>query len=117
MGLFFEFPLCRKILIFMEQTLFLNMDKLSKFRKWNVLLSGILITLLVNPVASSFCVQADTTCDGAVSDFELLDYINLWAQNLVGDFNLLDAIDAWTLPPTQLIVVGKLPPSKEGGFP
>jgi len=34
-------------------------------------------------------------CDGIVSDFELLDYINLWVQGMVGDFDLLEAIDNW----------------------
>lgn len=34
-------------------------------------------------------------CDGIVSDFELLDYINKWIQSLVNDFDLLEAIDNW----------------------
>lgn len=38
---------------------------------------------------------ADTDNDGMISDFELLNYINLWVQELVDDFSLLEAIDAW----------------------
>lgn len=34
-------------------------------------------------------------CDGKVSDFELLDYINKWAKGLVPDFDLLEAINIW----------------------
>jgi len=34
-------------------------------------------------------------CDGTVSDFELLDYIDKWVQGLVGDFDLLEAINNW----------------------
>jgi len=34
-------------------------------------------------------------CDGTVSDFELLAYIDLWVQGEVGDFDLLEAIDNW----------------------
>lgn len=38
---------------------------------------------------------ADTDGNGIVDDFELLNYIDLWAQGRVGDFDLLNAIDAW----------------------
>ncbi len=38
---------------------------------------------------------ADSDCDGIVSDFELLHYIELWTQGKVGDFDLLNAIDKW----------------------
>lgn len=34
-------------------------------------------------------------CDGNVSDFEILDYINQWAKGNVEDFDLLVAIDTW----------------------
>ena len=30
-----------------------------------------------------------------IDDFELLDYIDLWAANQVDDFDLLDCIDLW----------------------
>lgn len=41
-------------------------------------------------------VKGDTaTCDGKVSDFELLDYISEWAKGNVDDFDLLSAIDKW----------------------
>lgn len=38
---------------------------------------------------------ADTNEDGKISDFELLAYIDKWAQGLVNDFDLLEAIDIW----------------------
>jgi len=44
------------------------------------------------------CPEGDANCDGAVSDFELLDYIDLWVQGSVSDFELLDAIDNWVGP-------------------
>jgi len=40
-------------------------------------------------------LKGDSNCDGTVSDFELLDYIDRWAQGLVEDFDLLEAIDNW----------------------
>jgi photosystem II stability/assembly factor-like uncharacterized protein len=39
--------------------------------------------------------SADTNRDYIINDFELLDYIDLWAQGQVGDFDLLDTIDLW----------------------
>jgi len=41
------------------------------------------------------CLQGDEDCDGTVSDFELLDYVDQWVNGLVGDFDLLEAIDNW----------------------
>jgi len=41
------------------------------------------------------CPIGDLDCDGIVSDFELLAYIDLWVQGEVDDFNLLEAIDNW----------------------
>ena len=38
---------------------------------------------------------ADTDSDNVIDDFELLDYIDLWADGQVEDFDLLDAIDLW----------------------
>jgi hypothetical protein len=38
---------------------------------------------------------ADTDSDHVIGDFELLDYIDKWAQGQVGDFDLLDCIDMW----------------------
>jgi len=61
------------------------------------------------PLLVLFCVAAvtimggecvlkgDSDCDGAVSDFELLSYIDQWVQGAVGDFDLLDAIDSWSV--------------------
>ncbi len=50
-------------------------------------------TIEISPACS---LKGDTSsCDGEVSDFELLEYINKWAQELVGDFDLLDAIKNW----------------------
>lgn len=34
-------------------------------------------------------------CDGIVDDFELLEYIKLWAKGKVNDFDLLEAIKNW----------------------
>lgn len=54
-------------------------------------------TISLNPNLKITCnVKGDTIpCDGKVGDFELLDYIDLWAKGLVGDFDLLEAIDNW----------------------
>jgi len=41
------------------------------------------------------CPTGDADCDGAVSDFELLDYVDQWVQGSVSDFDLLEAIDNW----------------------
>jgi len=38
---------------------------------------------------------ADKDGDYVIDDFELLDYIDLWADGQVGDFELLDTIDLW----------------------
>ncbi len=38
---------------------------------------------------------ADTNGDHVIGDFELLDYIDLWANGQVEDFDLLDTIDLW----------------------
>ena len=38
---------------------------------------------------------ADKNRDGLIDDFELLDYIDKWAQGQVDDFVLLDTIDMW----------------------
>ncbi|MCG2782620.1 MAG: carboxypeptidase regulatory-like domain-containing protein [Candidatus Altiarchaeales archaeon] len=40
-------------------------------------------------------VPGDVDGNGTVSDFELLDYIDQWSQELVGDFDLLAAIASW----------------------
>lgn len=40
-------------------------------------------------------VKGDLDCDGKVSDFELLDYVDKWVRNEVSDFDLLKAIDTW----------------------
>ena len=38
---------------------------------------------------------ADTNRDGIISDFELLDYVDLWVEGRVDDFDVLAAIDFW----------------------
>ena len=42
------------------------------------------------------CPAGDSDCDGSVSDFELLDYIELWVSGEATDFDLLAAIESWT---------------------
>jgi len=41
------------------------------------------------------CLDGDEDCDGAVSDFELLNYIASWTAGSVSDFELLDVIGIW----------------------
>ncbi|MFB3786117.1 MAG: cohesin domain-containing protein [bacterium] len=41
---------------------------------------------------------ADNNQDGEIDDFELLNYINLWAFGRVPDFDLLFAIQMWACP-------------------
>ena len=41
------------------------------------------------------CLRGDSDCDGEITDFELLDYIDRWSNGEVTDFNLLEAIDNW----------------------
>lgn len=41
------------------------------------------------------CLAGDEDLNNLVDDFELLDYIALWAASEVSDSNLLDAIDTW----------------------
>ena len=43
-------------------------------------------------------LKGDTDGNGTVSDFELLNYINLWVNGQVGDFDVLEAIDNWANP-------------------
>ena len=42
------------------------------------------------------CLKGDSDCNGTVSDFELLAYIDQWNNGLVGDFDLLEAINNWS---------------------
>ncbi|MBU4342119.1 MAG: CehA/McbA family metallohydrolase [Candidatus Altiarchaeales archaeon] len=44
---------------------------------------------------SGECLKGDTDCNGTVSDFELLNYIDQWVSGAVSDFDLLEAIDNW----------------------
>jgi len=46
-------------------------------------------------ISTGCTMKGDTDCDGAVSDFELLTYVDLWVQGTVTDFDLLEAIDNW----------------------
>ncbi len=47
-------------------------------------------------ISAGCSIKGDKSpCDGKVDDFELLEYINKWAQEIVGDFDLLDAIKNW----------------------
>ena len=61
--------------------------------------SGDPVTLSIDGDSVIFvegeCPTGDTNCDGAVSDFELLDYLDQWIQGSVTDFDLLTAIDNW----------------------
>jgi len=41
------------------------------------------------------CLYGDEDLNNLVDDFELLDYIALWAAGGVSDSNLLDVIDTW----------------------
>jgi len=41
------------------------------------------------------CPAGDADCDGSVSDFELLSYIDTWASGEATDFELLAAIESW----------------------
>jgi len=53
---------------------------------------------LVNVIEEACDVKGDADCDGTVSDFELLAYINDWSIGLVLDFDLLAAINNWANP-------------------
>ncbi|MBU4265862.1 MAG: C25 family cysteine peptidase [Candidatus Altiarchaeales archaeon] len=54
------------------------------------------VTLYGVPFLDSGCeLKGDSDCDGAVSDFELLNYIDQWVNGEVDDFDLLEAIDNW----------------------
>jgi len=44
---------------------------------------------------SGECLKGDADCNGTVSDFELLAYVDQWVNGLVDDFDLLEAIDNW----------------------
>jgi len=46
-------------------------------------------------VTVASAVKGDADGDGTVDDFELLNYIDQWSQELVGDFDLLAAIASW----------------------
>ncbi|MBU4406128.1 MAG: IPT/TIG domain-containing protein, partial [Candidatus Altiarchaeota archaeon] len=46
-------------------------------------------------ISAGCALKGDTDCDGLVSDFELLTYVDLWVQGTVTDFDLLEAIDNW----------------------
>lgn len=56
-----------------------------------------------NDMGASDCTYAcsggyskgDPNYDGIVSDFELLDYIDLWTGGEVTDYDLLEVIDNW----------------------
>lgn len=52
-------------------------------------------TTTTTTTISGECPKGDENCDGTVSDFELLSYIDQWVQGSVDDFDLLKAIDNW----------------------
>jgi len=41
------------------------------------------------------CLMGDVDCNGSVSDFELLNFIEQWVSEEVSDFDLLEAIENW----------------------
>jgi len=44
-------------------------------------------------------IPSDTSCDGMVSDLEVLYYVKDWTEGIVELFDLLDTIDYWILTP------------------
>lgn len=50
---------------------------------------------VINVMNVTCDVKGDENCNGIVDDFELLGYINIWAEGLVGDFDLLEVINTW----------------------
>jgi len=46
-------------------------------------------------ITADCALKGDSDCDGSVSDFELLSYIDQWVQGSVGDFDVLEAIGNW----------------------
>ena len=69
------------------------------------ILALLLLLYLMGPIHSQISIQgpADTDEDGIVSDYELLDYIDLWVLGNVTDYELLDAIDEWANPTTTTL--------------
>jgi len=54
------------------------------------------VTLYGVPFQPSGCeLRGDADCDGTVSDFELLAYIDQWILDEVDDLNLLEVINNW----------------------
>ncbi|MCP4451586.1 MAG: hypothetical protein GY809_09010, partial [Planctomycetes bacterium] len=53
------------------------------------------LAMLAETREASTIHPADSDGDFVIGDFELLDYIDQWAQGQVGDFDLLDCIDLW----------------------
>jgi len=51
--------------------------------------------IIIAAPTCKFPIPGDTNCDGLVSDFELLDYINKWEAGDVDYFDLLKAIEIW----------------------
>jgi len=62
----------------------------------------LILLYLISSIHSQISIQgpADTDEDGIVSDYELLDYIDLWVLGNITDYELLDAIDEWAYPVT-----------------
>ena len=56
----------------------------------NMAITGFTITYLL--------CDADTNCDGAVTDTELLTYADLWLSNQITDIELLQAANLWLNP-------------------
>jgi len=61
--------------------------RLSVFGEGMVNEEGIFLTMMG--------LRGDFDGDGNVSDFELIDYVELWNQGEADDFDLLAAIDSW----------------------
>ena len=53
------------------------------------------VPTLITTTTSKDYLKGDLNCDGEVSDFELLDYVDQWVQGLVNDLDLLAAINNW----------------------
>lgn len=63
--------------------------------QWNSTITCDIMGDAVINVEKKCLVRGDANCDDEVSDFEILDYVNKWANGEVSDFDLLEAIENW----------------------
>ena len=69
----------------------------SRWDEWaDLVIASATATTTSSTTTVSGDLKGDTDGNGTVSDFELLNYIDLWTQGTVGDFDLLEAIDNWS---------------------